>query len=65
MSEPTLDMGEILLLEMLQMTEVLNCSLEDVKKMDAKEFRVIQKMVRGRNKAREYYRKNPKPFGGG
>ena len=59
MSEPTLDMREILLLEMLQMTEALNCSLEDVK-----EFRVIQKMIRGRNKAREQYRKNPKPFGG-
>jgi len=65
MSEPTLDMGEILLLEMLQMTEVLNCSLEEVKEMDAKEFRVVQKMVRGRNKAREFYRKNPKAFGGG
>jgi len=64
MSEPALDMGEILLLEMLQMTEVLNCSLEEVKKLDAKEFRTIQKMIRGRNKAREYYRKNPKAFGG-
>ena len=65
MSEPTLDMGEILLLEMLQMTEFLNCSLEYVKSLDAKEFRVIQKMIRGRNKAREYYKKNPKAFGGG
>jgi len=46
------------------MTEVLNCSLEEVKKLDAKEFRTIQKMIRGRNKAREYYRKNPKAFGG-
>ena len=63
MEEPTLDMREILLLEMLQMTELLNCSLEEVKKLDAKEFRSIQKMVRGRNKARAFVRKNPKAFG--
>jgi len=64
MSEPTLDMGEILLLEMLQMTETLNCSLEYVKKIDAKEFRNIQRMVRGRNRGREFYSKNRKAFGG-
>jgi len=64
MSEPTLDMREILLLEMLQMTEALNCSLEDVKNMDAKEFRVIQKMIRGRNRARDFRNKNRKAFGG-
>ncbi len=57
-------MGEMLLLEMLGMAETLNCSLEYVKSLDSKEFRSIQKMVRGRNRAREFYRKNRKAFGG-
>lgn len=65
MQENTLNLREILLLEMLHLVEMTGWTLDYIKTFTYEEFSEIQDTFNGVILARSHIRKNPKAYGHG